>query len=103
MGRLNRTFNPCNDCPAPGDLADQYGSLTSMNFKWATGLVNQMTSFEDVSDTLDEEVDRAMRLTDVPDELRETVAACSRKMIEGSCQREYIPSVVTVNVADNRL
>ena len=103
MERLNRAFNPCDNCPAPKDLAEQYGLVTSMDFKNATNLASQMISPADVGNTLDEEVDRAMRLTDVPDELRDDVAACSRSMVEGSCQREHIPGIVTINVANNRL
>ncbi len=100
---LNRSFTPCDACVVPKDFADQEGVFNSINFKHAPGLVSQMAHQEDMVATFEEDVDRAIRLADVPERLKQDVAGCAALMLAGICQRDQRLSVVNVKIANERL
>jgi hypothetical protein len=100
---LNRAFTPCDACVVPKDFANQEGVFNSINFKHATNLISQMAHQEDMETTFEEDVNRAMRLADVPERLKQSVSDCAALMLDGVCQREQRLSVVTVKIANERL
>ncbi len=85
--RFNRTFNPCENCVAACDLPDQEGIGTSLDFKHATNMISKQIDPRDIPGTIGEETDRAMRLTMLPDYLKEQVRGCAELILAGECTR----------------
>jgi hypothetical protein len=98
-GPRNRSFSPCDNCTGKEALSD-VGTLVKIDFRSAVKSVAGQIgsrSLEDHPVLLEQEVNRAAKLSDLPEHLIPHVLPCAQMLVRQECEAMLHQTTIQVN------